>query len=45
VHRTVVGDVLDNDVDLVTVQKLLGHPNVRTAADIIAGANGQRRNS
>jgi site-specific recombinase XerD len=32
VYRTVASDVLDTDVDLVTVQKLLGHANVQTNA-------------
>ncbi len=32
VRRTVAGNVLDNDVDLVTVQKLLGHASVQTTA-------------
>jgi hypothetical protein len=31
-RRTVVGDVLDTDVNLVTVHKLLGHANVQTTA-------------
>ncbi len=32
VRRTVAGDLLDNDVDSVTVQKLLGHASVQTTA-------------
>lgn len=32
VRRTVAGDLLDNDVDIVTVQKLLGHASVQTTA-------------
>jgi integrase len=32
VQRTVAGDAVDTDVDLVTVQKLLGHANVQTSA-------------
>jgi integrase len=31
-RRTVAGDLLDNDVDIVTVQKLLGHASVQTTA-------------
>ncbi len=31
-RRTVAGDVLDHDVDSVTVQKLLGHASVQTTA-------------
>ncbi len=32
VRRTVAGDLLDNDVDIVTVQRLLGHASVQTTA-------------
>ncbi len=32
VRRTVAGDLLDNDIDIVTVQKLLGHASVQTTA-------------
>ncbi len=32
VRRTVAGDLLDNDGDIVTVQKLLGHASVQTTA-------------
>jgi integrase len=32
VDRIVASDVLDNDVDIVTVQKLLGHVSVQTTA-------------
>ena len=31
-RRTVAGDLLDNDVDIVTVQKLLVHASVQTTA-------------
>ena len=31
-RRTVAGDLLDNDMDIVTVQKLLGHASVQTTA-------------
>jgi len=30
VHHSVVGDLLNNDVEIVTVQKLLGHASVQT---------------
>ena len=30
VRRTVAGDLLDHDVDIVTVQKLLGHASMQT---------------
>ncbi len=29
-RRTFAGDLLDEDVDIATVQKLLGHANVQT---------------
>jgi site-specific recombinase XerD len=32
VRRTVARDLLDNDVDIVTVQKLLEHASVQTTA-------------
>jgi site-specific recombinase XerD len=32
VRRTVAGDLLDNDVDIVTMQKLLGYVSVQTTA-------------
>jgi hypothetical protein len=43
-RRTVAGDLLDTDVDLVTVQKLLGHANVQiTAQDDRRGARAKKK--